>query len=246
MKQIFTNIFARFWALWGIITFIITFFIFYIPSMLTYLIPGKKGQAIFIYIAKIWMNVWLAIIGCPVKVIGKENVHKDETYIFTCNHTTLLDAPLTCPYLPGANKTIAKKSFTKIPLFGWYYAKGSVLVDRNNDISRRRGFEKMKNTLKEKIHVSIFPEGTRNRTGKPLKTFYDGAFKLSVDSKHPIIPTILYNASKAMPNNKFFYLLPYKLEMHFLPAVYPENLTTKELKEKVYQIMYQEIEKGKY
>lgn len=242
--KLFKDVFARIWALWGMITFILTFILIYIPSMLTYLIPGKKGQAIFIYISRIWMNIWLTLIGCPVKIVGKANVKKNETYIFTCNHITLLDAPLTCPYVPGANKTIAKMSFAKIPLFGWYYAKGSILVDRKNDISRRRGFEKMKNTLKETIHICIYPEGTRNRTGNPLKSFYDGAFKLSVDSKCAIIPTILYNTKKAMPNNKFFYLLPAKLEMHFLPPVYPDNLSTKELKEKVFNIMYEKIKQA--
>ncbi|MCZ2225075.1 MAG: 1-acyl-sn-glycerol-3-phosphate acyltransferase [Chitinophagales bacterium] len=239
--KLLKNIFARIWALWGIVTFIISFLIVYIPSMVTYLIPGKKGQTIFIYISRIWMNVWLTLIGCSVKIVGKENVKKGETYIFTCNHNTLLDVPLTCPYVPGANKTIAKMSFAKIPLFGWYYAKGSILIDRKSDLSRRKGFDKMKSTLKEKIHVCIYPEGTRNRTNNPLKSFYDGAFKLSVDSKKAIIPTILYNTKKAMPNDKFFYLLPTKLEMHFLPPIYPDNLTIQELKKMVFNIMYEKV-----
>ncbi|MBX2932060.1 MAG: 1-acyl-sn-glycerol-3-phosphate acyltransferase [Chitinophagaceae bacterium] len=241
MKEIFKNIFARIWALWGIITFIITFIIIYIPSMLTYLIPGKKGQTIFIAISRIWMNVWLTLIGCPVKVLGKENIQKGETYIFTCNHNTLLDVPLSSPFIPDANKTIAKMSFAKIPLFGWYYAKGSILVDRKSDASRRKGFELMKRTLEEKIHVCIYPEGTRNRTGNPLKSFYDGAFKLSVDSSKAIIPSIIYNTKKAMPNDKTFYLLPCKLAIHFLPPIYPENLTTKALKEKVFNVMYEKV-----
>jgi 1-acyl-sn-glycerol-3-phosphate acyltransferase len=233
------NIFARIWALWGLISFVITFLIIIIPALITYLIPNPKGQFIFIKIAKVWMDVWLSLILCPLSVKGKEYFKKGETYIITFNHNTLLDVPITCPYIPGANKTIAKKSFARIPLFGLFYRKGSILVDRKNTSSRVKSYEEMKKTLASKIHMCIFPEGTRNRTKDPLKKFFDGAFKLSVDTKKAIIPTLLFNTNKAMPNNKIFYLLPHKLEMHFLEPVAPENFSSSDLKEIVFEIMQQ-------
>lgn len=242
ITEFFKSIFARIWALWGLITFVVTFLIFFLPSMCTNLISDvRRSQSAFIKIAKIWMDIWLFLVGCSLKVRGEQNVDKNKTYIFTCNHNTFLDVPITCPYIPGGNKTIAKSSFVKIPIFGWYYAKGGILIDRKSNESRRMGFEQMKKTLSQQIHVCIYPEGTRNRTGKPLKSFYDGAFKLAEHTQTPIIPTILYNTLKAMPNNKFFYLLPHTLEIHFLPAINSENLTSLELKEKVYDIMYKEF-----
>ncbi len=235
--SIFIAIFARIWALWGMISFVATFLIIFIPTMITYLIPNPKGQAIFINLSRIWINVWLTLVGCSFTVKGKENVPKGETFIFTCNHNTLLDVPITCPYIPGANRTIAKKSFTKIPLFGWFYAKGSVLIDRNSDASRRKSYEDMKATLAEKMHMCIYPEGTRNRTNLPIKKFYDGAFKLAVNTKTAIVPTLLFNTKKAMPNNKVFYFLPHKLSIHFLPPVSVQGLNSDELKDKVFSIM---------
>lgn len=231
------NIFARFWALWGLLTFVATFLLIFIPAMLAYLIPEPKGQSYFIKVSKVWMNIWLTLILCPVKVRGKHFVEKNTTYIFTCNHNTLLDVPITCPYVPGANKTIAKNTFTKIPLFGWFYAKGAILVDRKSEESRRKSFEAMKRTLRNGMHVCIYPEGTRNRTGEPLKKFYDGAFKLAVDTKTAIVPSILLNTGKAMPIHKFFYLFPHRLEMHFLQPVHSENFTVEELKVKVFNLM---------
>ena len=183
------------------------------------------------------MNVWLRLVGCPVKVKGKNNFAKGTAYIVTCNHNSLMDVPLSSPYIPGANKTIAKKSFAKIPLFGWFYSKGSVLVDRNSDASRRKSFEDMKRVLKQGMHMCIYPEGTRNRTNEPLKKFYDGAFKLAVETKTAIIPTLIFNTKKALPANKPFYFLPHKLEMHFLEAVIPGSNTVEQLKEKVFAIM---------
>jgi 1-acyl-sn-glycerol-3-phosphate acyltransferase len=235
--KLIKDIFGRIWAAWGIISFAITFLIVFIPSMITYLIPDPKGSIIFIKIARLWMNVWLRLVGCPVKVFGKNNFAKDTAYIVVCNHNSLMDVPLTSPYIPGANKTIAKKSFAKIPLFGWFYRKGSVLVDRNSDASRRRSFEDMKQVLKKGMHMCIYPEGTRNRTKEPLKKFYDGAFRLAVDTKTSVVPTLIFNTKKALPPNKTFYFLPKKLEMHFLEPVAPDNQAIDQLKEKVFGIM---------
>jgi len=235
--KILKEIFARIWALWGIISFVITFLIIFIPSMITYLVPDPKGTAIFIKIAKGWMIVWLHLVGCPLKLRGTENFAKNTTYIVTCNHNSLLDVPLSCPFIPGANKTIAKKSFAKIPLFGWFYRKGSVLVDRNSEMSRRQSFEEMKKVLSIGMHMSIYPEGTRNRSNEPLKNFYDGAFKLAVATNTAIIPGVIFNTKKALPGNKFFYFLPCKLKLDFLEPVQVGTLTAEQLKEKVFAVM---------
>lgn len=236
MKTI-QNIFARFMALWAMIWFIITFLVFFIPSMLCWLIPEPAGQHIFIGIARLWMRIWLPLSGCRFKVTGKENFRKGETYIVTCNHNSLLDIPLSSPFIPGANKTIAKSSFTKVPLFGFYYMKGSVIVNRNSEKSRRDSFEKMKNVLRKKMHMCIYPEGTRNRGPEPLKKFHDGAFRLAVETRTAIIPTVILNTKKVLPLDKGIYFLPGKISMHFLPEVPATGLTAVELKERVFAVM---------
>ena len=112
-----------------------------------------------------------------------------------------------------------------------------MLVDRNSDASRRKSFDDMKKVLRQGMHMCIYPEGTRNRTNEPLKKFYDGAFKLAVETKTAIIPALIFNTKKALPANKFFYFLPHKLEMHFLEPVAPGINTVDQLKEKVFTIM---------
>ena len=224
-------------ALWAIITFILTFLIIFIPSMITWLIPNPTGQAIFIWLARLWMNVWLLLVGCPLRVFGRKNFKKGETYIVTCNHNSLMDVPLSCPFIPGANKTIAKASFKKVPLFGFYYMKGSVLVDRNSDESRRQSYDKMKAVLKENMHMSVYPEGTRNRTNEPLKKFHDGAFKLSVETGNAIMPCVIFNTRKVLPANKTFYFWPHKLEMYYLQPVSSIGKSSQELKMEVFEKM---------
>ncbi len=239
------NIFARFWALWGLVSFVVTFLIFFLPSMLSHLFKDyKKGQAFFIGVSKWWMNIWLPLIGCPVKLKGNQNFINGKNYVVVFNHNTLLDVPLSAPYVPGANKTIAKASFVKIPIFGWFYKRGSVLVDRKDERSRIKSFDGMRQALAAGMHMCIYPEGTRNRTAEPLKPFYDGAFKLAVEAKKDIIPCVIFGTKEAMPVNKFFYLLPTKLYMHFLPSIPAIDTDAKKLKEEVFNTMKAHYIKG--
>lgn len=183
------------------------------------------------------MNCWLFLVGCPVKVFGKENFAAGSSYVIVFNHNAFLDVPLSAPYVPGPNKTIAKASFAKIPLFGWFYTKGSVLVDRKNERSRTKSFDLMKKVLASGMHMCIYPEGTRNRTSEPIKQFYDGAFKLAIAAKKDIIPCVIIGTKKAMPIDKPFYLFPVPLRMYFLPPVSSANIPVKELKDKVHDLM---------
>ena len=235
-----TNIFARIWAFWGLLSFVVTFLLFFLPSMCSYLYKDEaKGQALFIRVSKAWMNVWLLLVGCPVTISGKENFEPGKFYVITFNHNALLDVPLSAPFVPGPNKTIAKSSFAKVPLFGLFYKRGAVLVNRKDEKSRIRSFEEMKMVLSKGMHMAIYPEGTRNRSGEPLKPFYDGAFKLAVESGHDVVPCVITGTREAMPIHKTFYLLPKKLGMHFLPAVKSAGKSAKELNAEVFELMKQ-------
>ena len=129
------------------------------------------------------------------------------------NHNSLLDIPLSCPYIPGPIKPLQKHPLRKFLYSDGIIRKGSVLVDRKSEVSRRKSFEEMKQVLKMGMHMCIYPEGTRNRTSEPLKKFYDGAFKLAIETRKSIIPALIFNTKKALPSIKSFYFLPQKLEM---------------------------------
>ncbi len=237
IKEGVINILGRIWAIWGLLTFIITFLIIFIPSMVAYLIPGPKGQDYFIAVSRIWMWTWIRLIGCPAKITGKENFKKGQNYVVVFNHNALLDVPLSAPFVPGGNKTIAKASFAKVPIFGWFYKRGSVLINRGDNKSRIKSFEAMKSVLRNNMHMCIYPEGTRNRGAEPLKPFYDGAFRLAIDTKKEVIPCLIFGTKHANPVNKIFFLWPTKLEMHFLPAVSSNTIKVAELKDKIHLIM---------
>ncbi len=233
------EIFGRIWAIWAIVVFSITLLIFLIPFFL-FCQSGKEADKTtrFIAFSRIWMDVYLFLIGCPLTVKGKDFFEKGSNYIVLCNHNSFMDVPVSSPYIPGGNKTIAKIEISRVPVFGWLYKAGSVLVDRKNDQSRKESYLKMKKVLDIGLHMCIYPEGTRNTTDLPLKPFHNGAFKLAVETGKSIIPTLIFNTRKVMPADKLFYLMPHALQIHFLAPVqqFPGE-SAEELKKRVYQLM---------
>ena len=232
------NIFGRFWAAWGVIVFVITMLVFLLPFLAFFLVPEPRRTYMFVWWSRAWMAVMLPLMGCPLRVRGKENFEKGKNYIVVCNHNSLMDVPVTTPHIPGGNKTIAKVEMTRTPVFGIIYRLGSVLVDRKSEKSRRESYAKMKEVLAMGLHMCIYPEGTRNKTTEPLKAFHDGAFRLALDTRKPIIPAVVFNTKKVMPVGKGFFLLPHRLRLDFLePVAVQENDTIELLKGKLFRIM---------
>ena len=233
------NIVGRAFAFWAIIVFVPTMLIAFIPIGLAGLWPEPKRTKIFQTSSAIWMRIFFLLTGTRLIVKGKENFEKGKNYVVVCNHNSFMDVPITTPFIPGPpNKTIAKVEMAKIPVFGLIYSRGSVLVDRKSEESRKTSFSKMKEVLNLGLHMCIYPEGTRNKTNEPLQRFHDGAFRLAIDTGKPILPTVIFNTAKVLPVGKPFFFWPVAIRMHYLEPVPVNNtLTVAELREKVFIIM---------
>lgn len=234
--SLYKLIFGRFFAVWALLTFVITMIITVFFTYILKIFTKNKFDYNFYMLSKYWIKTWLFLVACPLKIKGSNNFKENENYIIVCNHNSLMDVPVASPFIIGTNKTIAKISFAKIPIFGVIYKSGSVLVNRNDEKSRRKSYDYMKRVLSKNIHMVIYPEGTRNRTNEPLKSFYDGAFKLSVDTQKEILPAVIFNTKKILPVKPSFCFLPHKIEMHFLEPFKAGN-DSKVLKAKVHELM---------
>ena len=237
--NILKGLFYRIWAVWALLFFVITMIVFLVPFFLfCYFQEDPKKTLRFIRYARVWMAVYLLMIACPLTVKGKENFKKGENYIVLCNHNALMDVPVSSPAIPGGNKTIAKIEMARTPLFGYIYKTGSVLVDRSSDASRKESHNKMKKVLSMGLHMCIYPEGTRNKTDQPLKSFHSGAFRLAIDTRKSIIPGIIFNTKKVLPFDKPYQVIPHSLQIHFLtPIPVLEDDTIASLQAKVFEIM---------
>lgn len=246
MSKTIRTIFGTIWAVWGSLIFVPTLLIFVWPIYLSHHITEPWGMRIFRGSTKIWMTIFLYAIASPLRIYGRKNHHKGNNYVVVSNHSSMMDIPAMTPFFPGPNKTIAKESMAKIPLFGWIYQKGSILVDRNSDGSRRRSYEEMKAVLiKKGLDMVIYPEGTRNRTGKPLKEFYDGAFRLAIETQKPIIPVVMFHTATVLPPGKAFFLWPHPIEMHLLEPIDYKGKTIEQLKNETREKMWAFIESQK-
>jgi len=231
------NILGRIFALWALIVFAVSMLIILLPLWVIGLWkePARSYKMHGIY--KAWMQIFFFLSGMRLKVKGVSNFQDGENYIVVYNHNAFVDVLVSVPFMPGANKTIAKIEMSRIPLFGLVYKRGSVLVDRKDDESRKKSYLQMKEVLEMGLHMCIYPEGTRNKTNQPLQRFHDGAFRLSMDSGKSILPGIIFNSTKVMPRRSFFFW-PAKMELHYLPAVSPQDFSSVEsLKQHVFNLM---------
>jgi 1-acyl-sn-glycerol-3-phosphate acyltransferase len=231
------NILGRILATWALLVFVPTMLVAFIFIWAVGIWKEPKRTMHFQSVSKVWMRLFFVLTSVRLSVKGKNNFIKGQSYIVVCNHNSFMDVPLTTPFIPGANKTIAKIEMAKIPVFGLIYKRGSVLVDRKNEESRKNSLIKMKEVLQTGMHMCIYPEGTRNRTNEPLQPFHSGAFRLAIDTGKPIMPAVIFNTAKVLPVTKTFFFWPAKIKMHFLEAVQVDNLTTDQLKEKVFVLM---------
>ncbi len=238
------KILGALFTIWGGLVFILSMLIFILPIWATGYFKEPKRTAWVIRFCRMWMSVFFPLSGIRVRISGKSEFKKDENYIVVCNHNSLMDVPLTSPGIPGTNKTIAKIEMSKIPLFGIIYKRGSVLLDRSSDASRKQSYTDMKKVLELGMHMCIYPEGTRNKTDNPLKSFHDGAFRRSFDTGKSIIPCIIKGTRSMLPHDKKFYFWPGKASMHFLPAISPKGFEhPNAMKEYVFKLMWAELEK---
>jgi 1-acyl-sn-glycerol-3-phosphate acyltransferase len=219
VMKIIKEILGRIFALWAAVVFIITLIPIGLITWAISIYKDPKRTALFLKVSRVWISIYFFLIGCSITIKGVHNFEKNKNYIIICNHNSLMDILLITPFIRGANKTIAKSELAKIPLFGFIYKTGSILVNRKDKNSRIASFKSMKEVLQSGMHMCIYPEGTRNKTARPLKEFHNGAFKLALETQKPILPAIILNTKKALPVNKTFFFWPTPMEVHFLPPV---------------------------
>jgi 1-acyl-sn-glycerol-3-phosphate acyltransferase len=236
------NILARILAIWSALAFIGSMLLVLLPIWAAGIFGEPTSTAWMIRLSRFWMSIYFPLSFIKVSITGKENFQPNENYIIVCNHNTFMDVPLSSPGIPGPNKTIAKVEMSRIPLFGIIYKRGSILINRKDENSRKESYQKMKDVLDAGMHMCIYPEGTRNKTDQPMKAFHDGAFKLSMETGKKIIPAIIKGTKEMLPNNKTLYFWPGKISMEFLSPIDPKDFgDVTELKEYVFKKMMEKL-----
>ncbi len=193
-----------------------------------------------------YARVWGAINGVRYTILGKENLDKKGTYVICVNHRGIADLFILPAAMKGVNyRPLSKKELGEIPVIGFLFRKALVMIDRSSAESRKQGVETLKKLMHDEgVSPLIFPEGTRNRTDRPLKEFYDGAFRIAIEAQVPIMPILLLNVDGVSPKGTFL-LSPGRLYARFFPPIPTMGLTLDDvdaLKQQVFDLMWTETE----
>jgi len=232
------KILQPFYTAFALLTFLAGFFITF-PFYLAIGMRNSAGARRTIYlIVTGWAKIWLFLNGMPLQKIGK--LPPPGRYIVVANHISYLDTIVLFPALPSYFRALGKKEFSKIPLIGFLYKQIAIMVDRSSPESRTKSMRLMWRVLKHEADIIIFPEGTFNETGQPLKEFYSGAFRLAIDTKTPILPIIFPDTYERWHYSAWWKLWPGRNRAVYLDPVSVSGMTMEDapmLKEKIYTLM---------
>ena len=189
--------------------FLVTNTLFFsLIGLLISLFSKKAGG----YCGVLWARLNMIVTPVFLKVLGRENIQKNTSYIIVLNHQSYYDIFLIYGWLGIDIKWVMKQELRKIPGFGICCEKiGHIFIDRSNTQVAIESMNKVKQKLVNGTSVVIFPEGTRSKTQK-LGTFKRGAFRMAFDVGLPILPITLIGEKGILPYN-LFDLLPGKARM---------------------------------
>lgn len=199
-----------------------------------------KGGNLIYKACIIWADAWFFLVFIYHKNVFLQPLKKHQSYIFVANHISYLDAAIIPKTFRHPVRPLGKVEMSKVPVFGFIYKYAIVSVDRSSAGNRAKSVQFLKSILKKEISVLVFPEGTFNETHQPLKEFYDGAFRIAIETGTPIKPVIILNTYDRLNYKSIFSLTPGKSRSIFLPEVDVKGLQIKdtvELKSKVYEMM---------
>ncbi len=148
----------------------------------------EKWYSYFFIMARIWAKCILFGMGFFYKVEREQELETGKSYMLTANHTSMADIMLMLSITKNPFVFVGKKELVKIPLFGFFYKRTCILVDRNSPKSRHEVFERAQKRINQGLSICIFPEGGVPDESVLLDEFKDGAFRLAIDHHLPIVP----------------------------------------------------------
>jgi 1-acyl-sn-glycerol-3-phosphate acyltransferase len=202
---------------------------------------GKIRGGNFIYkLCTFWADAWFFFIGIYHRNVYETPHDRSKQYIFVANHISYLDAPIIVKTIRQPVRVLGKVEMSYIPLFGFIYKNAIITVDRADAVKKANSVRILKSVVKRKISIFMFPEGTFNESNSPLKAFYDGAFRIAIETQTPVKPVLFLDAYDRMHYESLLTLTPGRSRSVFLDEISVQGLTLKnlhELKQKVFAVM---------
>jgi 1-acyl-sn-glycerol-3-phosphate acyltransferase len=201
-----------------------------------------KGGNFMLQCCSLWADIWLFCLGIRTRLIHEQPLHEERPCIYVANHISYMDIPMIVKVLRDPIRPLGKVEMSKIPLFGFMYRNVVVTVDRSSAAHRADSVHRLKQVLQAGVSIFIFPEGTFNEGDTPLKSFYDGAFRIALQTGAPIQPILFPDTRYRMPHTGILTITPGLSRAVFLdliPVAGKTEADLPQLKAEVYQAMEQ-------
>jgi len=228
------------YILYAVVSFLALMLIV-IPFVIVASFFGRiRGGNFLFQVCSIWADIWFFLIGIRHRNIYETPHDKDKHYIFVSNHISYFDGPFIVKTMRQRIRVLGKVEMSKIPLFGLIYRNVVVTVDRSSPENRAASVRILKSILNKNISIFIFPEGTFNHSSAPLREFFDGAFRIAIETQTPIKPVLFLDGYDRLHYSSILSLNPGKSRSVFLEEIPVDGLNSADmpqLKETVYQVM---------
>lgn len=224
---IIRSILNKLYTFWVLLVFTV-FMLILLPGILLPILFGQEYGRVAYTFLKIWSWIFSKLNFIRYKIHHRDRIDPKKSYIYTSNHTSFLDAPGLSLGIPTQFRPLAKKELKKIPVFGLIIRVVTIVVDRSSAESRRKSIETLKKILARGISILIFPEGTQNRTSESLQPFYDGAFRIAIQTQTSIAPIIIRNAGKLMAPSSLS-VRPGSIDVIFAEPIEVRGMTMQDL-----------------
>lgn len=192
----------------------------------------------------LWADLWFFLVFIWHKKIYEAPHDKSKSYIFVSNHISYLDAAIIPKAYRQPIRPLGKVEMSKVPVFGFIYRNAIVTVDRSSAANRANSVRILKSLINKGISVLVFPEGTFNMTTQPLKDFYDGAFRVAIETQTPVKPVLFLDAYRRMPYESLFSMSPGRNRIVYLDEIQVTGYTLSDvalLKEEVFALMERKL-----
>jgi 1-acyl-sn-glycerol-3-phosphate acyltransferase len=214
--------------------------IFALPFIMIAATFGLRGGNLIYKICQIWAHTWYITVCIFHKEIYEAPHDRTKQYIFIGNHISYLDIPPVILSIHQPFRALGKYEMVNVPIFGWIYKATVVLVDRRDSEKRAKSVRALKSALAKGLSIFLFPEGTFNETKEPLKDFFDGAFRIAIETQTPIKPILFVDTPERLHYKSLFNLTPGRNRAVYLETIDVSGFNLKDvplIKQKAYDIM---------
>lgn len=232
------------YSVYALITFVAIMLLIFPFVIISSFFGPIKGGNMVMRCCRVWADIWFLVIFIWHKKIVEVGHNKKRPYIFVTNHISYLDSAMIPKAYRQPIRPLGKIEMSKVPVFGFIYRNAIVTVDRSSAANRAKSVLLLKSVINKGISVLVFPEGTFNMGTTPLKEFYDGAFRLAIETQTPIKPVLYLDAYRRMPYESLFKMTPGRNRILYLEEISVVGYSIDDLdklKEEVYAIMEKKL-----